>query len=145
MPARNTPKHRLLDTQILERMNVMMRTVVSAGTGKAARLEGRDVAGKTGTTNDYRDAWFVGYTPDYVAGVWVGNDDNSKMSRVTGGTIPARIWKDFMAQALKDVPASRLPSATRPNTTRPVRPAPTIAVKDQSLENLLANIEKTLP
>ncbi|PHR91554.1 MAG: penicillin-binding protein [Robiginitomaculum sp.] len=135
-----TPKHRLLDTQILERMNVMMRTVVSAGTGKAAQLEGRDVAGKTGTTNDYRDAWFVGYTPDYVAGVWVGNDDNSKMSRVTGGAIPARIWKDFMTQALKDVPASRLPSATRPTTI-----ALTIALKDQNLENLLANIEKTLP
>ena len=114
---------------------MMLRTVVSGGTGKAARLQGRDVAGKTGTTNDYRDAWFVGYTPDYVAGVWVGNDDNSKMARITGGTIPARIWKDFMSEALKDAPITALPNANRP-----------IAIaSEQSLDMLLAELEKALP
>ncbi len=126
---------KLLTTQTLGRMNMMMQTTVQSGTGKAARLTGRDVAGKTGTTNDYRDAWFIGYTVDYVAGVWVGNDDNSKMARVTGGTIPARIWKNFMAEAVKNIPPSKLPTTSRP-----------IALSsEQSLEMLLADVEKTIP
>jgi penicillin-binding protein 1A len=60
---------------------------------------GKPCAGKTGTTDDYKDAWFVGYTPSVVTGVWVGNDDNSKMGGLTGGTVPAIIWKNVMAQA----------------------------------------------
>lgn len=137
------PKVRVLDTQILGRINLMMRTVVERGTGKAARIDGRDIGGKTGTTNDYRDAWFVGYTPDMVTGVWVGNDDNSKMARITGGTIPARIWQDFMVQALKDVPVSALPTVARPR----VQPASSVSVTapEQSLEALLAQLEKSLP
>ncbi|MCF6274730.1 MAG: PBP1A family penicillin-binding protein, partial [Robiginitomaculum sp.] len=109
-----TAKVKVLDTQILGQMNMMLSTVVQSGTGKAAGISGRDVAGKTGTTNDYRDAWFVGYTADFVTGVWVGNDDNSKMARVTGGTIPARIWQSYMSQALGDAPATSLPTITKP-------------------------------
>ncbi|HYE00874.1 MAG TPA: penicillin-binding protein, partial [Alphaproteobacteria bacterium] len=70
------------------------------GTGGAARL-GRTSAGKTGTTQEYRDAWFVGFTADAVVGVWVGNDDNTPMNEVTGSGLPARIWKDFMVNADK--------------------------------------------
>ena len=77
----------------------MMTGPIQYGTGTAANI-GRPEAGKTGTTNDYRDAWFMGFTPDLVTGVWIGNDDNSSMKKVTGGGIPARIWAGYMKQAL---------------------------------------------
>ncbi len=77
-------------------MAAMMRATVEAGTGTKAKLSDRPAAGKTGTSQDFRDAWFVGFTRGMVAGVWVGNDDNSKMKNVTGGALPAAIWHDFM-------------------------------------------------
>ncbi|HEV2303864.1 MAG TPA: PBP1A family penicillin-binding protein [Stellaceae bacterium] len=76
----------------------ILRTVVANGTGTNAALD-RPAYGKTGTTNDYRDAWFVGFTDDYIIGVWVGNDDDSPMKGVVGGDLPARIWHDFAAEA----------------------------------------------
>ena len=79
-------------------MRALLREVVANGTGRAASLD-RPVAGKTGTSRDHRDAWFVGFTGDLVVGVWIGNDDNSPTDKVTGGTIPARIWRDFVAAA----------------------------------------------
>lgn len=79
-------------------MRALLREVVANGTGRAASLD-RPVAGKTGTSQDHRDAWFVGFTGDLVVGVWIGNDDNSPTDKVTGGTIPARIWRDFVAAA----------------------------------------------
>ena len=79
----------------------LLQAVVEGGTGKAARITGVPVAGKTGTTQENRDAWFIGFTSDMAVGVWVGNDDNSPMNGVTGGEIPARIWHDFVEQALK--------------------------------------------
>ena len=92
------------DAEMLE----MMSGVIASGTGRAANL-GRPEAGKTGTTQDYRDAWFIGFTPDLITGVWVGNDDNSPMKKVTGGRIPAHIWHDFMMAALKDTPPRDFP------------------------------------
>ena len=85
-------------------MNQMLQDVIRRGTGKAARLD-RPAAGKTGTSQDYRDAWFVGYTKDYVTGVWFGNDDGAPMKRVTGGGLPARTWRAFMLAAHKGVRA----------------------------------------
>lgn len=75
----------------------MMKDVVAYGTGTGAALTDRPVAGKTGTSQDYRDAWFLGFTADYVAGVWMGNDDNKSMKKVTGGSTPARAWRAMMA------------------------------------------------
>lgn len=128
-------KTRVLDTKTLGQINAMLQTVVRSGTGKSAQINGRDVAGKTGTTNDYRDAWFVGYTADFVTGVWVGNDDNSKMARVTGGTFPARIWQDYMSAALQDMPQANLPTVTRP----------VLIANDRKLEILLVDLERALP
>ena len=83
-------------------------------TGKRAALPGRPAAGKTGTTQKFRDAWFVGYTANYVAGVWVGNDDGTPMKGVTGGSLPADIWKAMMMEAhLKNRPAP-LPGGSAP-------------------------------
>jgi penicillin-binding protein 1A len=90
-------------------MNAMMSAVVDWGTGHSAKLADRACAGKTGTSSDYRDAWFVGYTADLLAGVWVGNDNNAPMNKVTGGGLPAEIWKAFMSKAAAAYPARPLP------------------------------------
>src|SRR5262249_39058509 len=100
----------------------MLQGVIQHGTGKAAAI-GRPAAGKTGTTSDFHDALFVGYTADLVAGVWFGNDDNSPMVKVTGGLLPARAWHDFMTVALKGVPARPLPTGPADEET-PVSQAP---------------------
>ncbi|MBR2068997.1 MAG: penicillin-binding protein [Candidatus Gastranaerophilales bacterium] len=86
-------------------MTYMLRKVVEIGTGKAANVAA-NVAGKTGTTNDYRDAWFVGFTPDIVTGVWIGNDNNSKLPGITGGSLPARIFAQYMKIAIENFPKS---------------------------------------
>lgn len=91
-------------------MNDLLSGVVDYGTARNAAF-GRPAAGKTGTSADYRDAWFVGYTADYITGVWVGNDDNSPMKRVTGGSLPATVWKNVMVAAHQGVAVHSLPSA----------------------------------
>ena len=108
-----TPSRVIRDEDI-QAMNTMMMGVVQYGTGRAADLPGRDVAGKTGTTQDWHDAWFVGYTADLVTGVWVGNDDSKPMKKVTGGVLPAQIWNRFMTVAVKNMPVKPLPQATQP-------------------------------
>jgi penicillin-binding protein 1A len=105
---------RVLDADIVRRMNSMMGAVVLRGTGTGARLGERDVAGKTGTSSDWRDAWFVGYTADYAGGVWVGHDDFTSMGRTTGGTIPAQIWADTMREAHEGVEPHPLPGIEQP-------------------------------
>lgn len=92
------PKH--LSSSTHEDMEGMLRRAVNSGTGRAATLPVANF-GKTGTTQDSRDALFVGYAGDLVVGVWLGRDDNKPLGRVSGGTVPARIWRDFMLQALK--------------------------------------------
>jgi penicillin-binding protein 1A len=96
--------------ELVEMMNRMLAGVIGHGTGKSAALP-RPAAGKTGTTQEYRDAWFVGYTADLVAGVWLGNDDNTPMNRVTGGSLPALAWRNFMLAATRTTPPKPLPSA----------------------------------
>ncbi len=96
--------------EMVAMMNEMLAGVIGHGTGKSAAI-GRPAAGKTGTTQEYRDAWFIGYTADLVAGVWFGNDDNTPMNKVTGGTLPAAAWRSFMLAATKSMPVRALPSA----------------------------------
>jgi penicillin-binding protein 1A len=90
-------------------MNRVLRAVVTSGTGTRAAVPGYDLAGKTGTTSDYKDAWFVGYTGGFTAAVWVGKDDNTPMQKVTGGGAPAEIWRTFMAAALPRLDVRPIP------------------------------------
>lgn len=102
----------IYDKTLAHRMNEMMGRVVQSGTGTRAQLPGRDSAGKTGTSQDWRDAWFVGYTADFTAGVWVGFDSSREMPRITGGGTPSEIWHDLMRVAHQGMPGKKLPGLT---------------------------------
>ncbi len=109
-------------------MNEMLAGVIARGTGKAAALP-RPAAGKTGTTQDYRDAWFIGYTADLVTGVWLGNDDDTAMVKVTGGSLPAAAWRTFMLAASQGLPvrplvAPRPVAETGPRVSGPPEESP---------------------
>lgn len=108
----------LLRGDVVANMNTLLQGVVQYGTGQAAMID-RPSAGKTGTSSDHRDAWFMGYTADLAAGVWVGNDDNSPMQRVTGGMLPARIWHDIMLSANQGYSIRALPSGAYAPTATP--------------------------
>ncbi|MEM9617520.1 MAG: PBP1A family penicillin-binding protein [Pseudomonadota bacterium] len=105
-----TPRE-VLNDAVAKNITHMLYQVMHSGTGQRANLGLRHAAGKTGTTNDWRDAWFVGYTGQLVTGVWVGNDDYTPMDKITGGTIPAAIWRDFMVSAHQGLPLARLDGA----------------------------------
>jgi penicillin-binding protein 1A len=111
-PPYNAP--RVLNEDVVRRMTSMMGAVVLRGTGAGARIGDRDIAGKTGTSSDWRDAWFVGYSADFTAGVWVGHDDFTSMGRTTGGTLPAQIWADTMRVAHEGVENHPLPGIEQP-------------------------------
>lgn len=106
------PEARVLSNGTVEMMNYMLLDVVRRGTGYKANLGGRPAAGKTGTSQNYKDAWFIGFTPQLVAGVWIGNDDNKPMKKVTGGEIPSLIWHDFMVGAMDGQPVKSIPNST---------------------------------
>lgn len=97
-------KTKVLSERVVSNLNFMLNKVVDQGTGVAAKIQGQTIAGKTGTTNAYKDAWFVGYTGSMVASIWMGNDDNTSSNNMTGGTLPARTWKLIMEEALKTQP-----------------------------------------
>ena len=105
-----TPPRRVMAGEYALAMNAMLYEVVQTGTGRGAAVPGREVAGKTGTSADYRDAWFLGFAPQLVTGVWVGNDDFTPTKRVTGGSLPAQIWSGFM-RPRSQIPATTLPRA----------------------------------
>ena len=131
------------DTQ----MTQLMVETVKTGTGKAARLDERPSAGKTGTTQDFHDAWFIGFTADLVCGVWIGNDNNAPMVRATGGGLPAHVFKSFMEAAEKNMPVKPLagladqPVADAGDTTAPPNPdAP--AKQPDAIQRILDDLFK---
>ena len=114
----------VVDPQAVRGVNDMLRAVVAGGTGRGAN-PGRPAAGKTGTSQDFRDAWFIGYTGDLVTGVWMGNDDSSPMKRVTGGGYPAQLWRAYTRAALQ----GRL--------VKPLPPPPSAAMSSESGSSFL--------
>jgi len=111
---RHSTTGQVVALQYVGAMNDMLNAAMVRGTGKRASIPGHVAAGKTGTTQNSRDAWFVGYTAHYVAGVWIGNDDGSGMRKVTGGTLPATLWHDIMVTAHQDKPPLPLPGTRTP-------------------------------
>ena len=114
----------------------MLKRTVEKGTGKNAKIE-RPVAGKTGTSQSLRDAWFIGFSSHMVAGVWFGNDDDSPMSDITGGTAPANLWKEFMTRAHIDLPVKTLSNLEyKPKVNK----QKTVEIKKKKEENVFQKI-----
>jgi penicillin-binding protein 1A len=127
MRNKNTPA-RVIDPYYVTMMNAMMRETVTSGTARRVDLPGWPVAGKTGTSQDFRDAWFVGFTSQLVTGVWLGNDDNTPTKKITGGGLPLEVWNQFMKAAHRGKPPSDLPgdaiaAISSPGVSIPVPPA----------------------
>jgi penicillin-binding protein 1A len=121
---RDGPKPRqVIPPGVATDMIKMMNSVVEAGTARRARLDGIAAAGKTGTTNAYRDAWFMGYTGNFVCGIWFGNDDYSSTNRMTGGALPAMTWHTIMEYAHQGMEIKQLPGVPVP----PARQQPAVA------------------
>jgi len=112
------PPRRIIDRDTVLTMVSMMTQVVEAGTGRRAHLDNTEVAGKTGTTTGYKDAWFIGYTGNYVAAVWYGNDDGTLMEKMTGGTLPAATWHDVMQYAHQGIELKPLPGRPAPSASQ---------------------------
>jgi penicillin-binding protein 1A len=106
---RHPQAYRVVDATPVRMLNGVLEGVITRGTAKRAAI-GRPAAGKTGTTNDYRDAWFVGYVPQLVTSVWLGNDDNSVTKKATGGALCAPVWASFMKTALAKEPPMPFPT-----------------------------------
>jgi len=105
----NDPQNRVVDARAVSMMNTMMQETLQSGTARKADLPGWTAAGKTGTSQDFRDAWFIGYTGALITGVWLGNDDNSPTKKATGGGLPVEVWTRFMRAALQGTPPQPLP------------------------------------
>ena len=114
----------VISAQVASELNVIMNKVVEEGTARRAQLDGIKAAGKTGTTNNYRDAWFVGYTGNFVAGVWAGNDDYAPTNRMTGGSMPAMTWREIMVAAHQGVELKPIPGVA------PFPHAPAVVVSE---------------
>ncbi|MBI2716097.1 MAG: PBP1A family penicillin-binding protein [Rhizobiales bacterium] len=154
---RDGPKPRqVLSPQVAGDMIKMMNNVVENGTGRRARLDGISAAGKTGTTNNYRDAWFVGYTANFVCAVWFGNDDYASTNRMTGGSLPAMTWHNIMAYAHQGTELKQLPGVPVPTVRQqqvvaeaksksgepPPPPRPTVLTKRGA--DILVRVERMM-
>ncbi len=127
---------------VLGEMNQIFRAVVHQGTGTKAQFGNWDIGGKTGTSQDYRDAWFVGFTPYLTAAVWLGNDDNTPTKQVTGGSLPALIWRDVMEPAHRGLNWLPLPGTPEQQQA----PAATVAVNDgQNDEGAAPDVINVVP
>jgi penicillin-binding protein 1A len=126
---------RLIEPRYVAMMNAMLRETIRVGTASKGQLQGWQSAGKTGTSQDFRDAWFVGYTAHLVTGVWLGNDDSSPTRRATGGGMPVEIWARFMRTAHQGVAVAALPGQGTPSGTS------FASIVQQSLHLPPANVE----
>ena len=134
---------RVINENAAKQLIWMMERVISQGTGARAQLPGWQAAGKTGTTQAARDAWFIGFTADYVAGVWMGYDDNTPLSGVTGGGLPAEIWKETMLRVTEGMTPTALPMMSPEPPVRTAQPSRPRRKQDgfaQEINKLLNNI-----
>lgn len=132
---------RIISESAARQLTWMMTKVVEEGTGKRARIDGWQIAGKSGTTQAARDAWFIAFTGDYVTGVWMGNDDNTPLTGVTGGGLPADIWHETMLRVLAGqtpVPLPMQPPAEAANAG--IIESESVVPTDDSITNALRNI-----
>ena len=130
----HSPKRtEVIKPQLAYMMTNLLQDVIARGTGTAAQI-GRPAAGKTGTTDDYKDAWFVGYTPNLVASVWIGKDSGGTLDGISGGTTPAIIWRQFMVVAVQDLPVANF-----------TRPSGIVSVKIDPSDGLLADDKTEKP
>jgi len=143
------PPKQIFDPNVILEMISMMKQVVTDGTARRAAIDGVDIAGKTGTTNGFKDAWFDGYSGNYVGIIWFGNDDDTPMNNMTGGSLPAATWHEIMAYAhqgieLKPLPgdapivATATPAPTSPNVADPNAPQHPTALSAGSIAALAA-------
>jgi penicillin-binding protein 1A len=149
---RETASSRIIDPNAVGMMNAMMRETLLTGTARKAAIPGWEAAGKTGTSQDFRDAWFVGYTSTLVAGIWLGNDDGTPTKKVSGGNLPVEVWAQFMKTALAGTPPVPLPGSDgwRPATdsqkvasasrTGSLQPRPVAAAPEDSLTGFLSRL-----
>lgn len=131
---------RVIDANADGMMNAMMHETFVSGTAKKADIPGWELAGKTGTTQDFRDAWFIGYSGTLVTGIWLGNDDGELTKKVTGGNLPAEIWKTYMTQALKGQNPVPLPGLNRWRKPPPETTASVASAAPSSPADLLSQI-----
>jgi len=154
---RDGPKPRqVIPPGVAADMIKMMNSVVENGTARRARLDGIAASGKTGTTNAYRDAWFMGYTGNLVCGIWFGNDDYSPLNRMTGGSLPAMTWHNIMEYAHQGMELKQLPGVAIPNvrqeqavaefkakgSAQPPPPRPTVLTKRGA--DILVGVERMM-
>jgi len=140
------PAKQVFDRATVETLNEMLSHVITEGTGRAATLDFTSVAGKTGTSSDYRDAWFLGYTGQYVTGVWFGNDSFTSMNKVTGGSLPARTWNAYMTAAHTSYNIPQIPGVPlHPKQIEETQRIAEIKKEDPTLGSVSQGVVRRMP
>jgi len=140
------PPEQIFNRETVETLNEMLSHVITEGTGRAAALDFTAAVGKTGTSSDYRDGWFLGFSGQYVTGVWYGNDDFTSTNRVTGGSLPARTWKQFMVAAHTSYNIPQIPGVPlHPRQVEELERIAEVKQSDPTLATLGQNNTRQMP